>query len=314
MVRALPRPHDRRQRLERGEEAIGVESPGRRYRRGTGRPPLARRYRTLERCAGEQGPAAWHRVGRRPGRRLRDDDVRPLRRSRLSARGAGDEPVLRVRLLKLRGGAAAIFLAGRRGGNQPPLSAVGRHAVDQLQDDVAVERAQLVEDDDLGSPHQGRRALARAQDLQAPACGVCATVRGSGSLPGFRHHRVATGACPGADARRHGPLQRLVGFEEQDRPAGGEVPQGRDQQGCSLARLDGAPNRDLLQGGIVAGVEHFGPRRPARPPRLPGPGTVGDDDVLFSPSSERAYTASGHHRTSTPPSAARFASAAVASP
>ena len=314
MVRPLPRPHDGRQRLERTQEAIRVVSPGRRYRGRAGRPPLSSRYRTLERGDGEHGLAARHRVGRRSGRRLRDDDVRPLCRSRLSARWTGDEPVPRVGLLKLGGGATGILLAGRRGRNQPASSGEGRHAVYQLQNDVAAERSQFVEDDDLGGPHEGSSALARAQNLQAPACVVGAMVRGSRPLPGLRHHGVATGARPGADARGHGALQCFVRLVEQDRSPGGVVPQGRDQQGCSLARLDGPADGDLLQGPVVHRVEYFGPRRPARPPPPAGPGTVADDDVTFSPSSKCAYTTIGHHRTSTPPSFARFASDSVVSP
>ena len=68
-----------------------------------------------------------------------------------------------------------------------------------------------------------------------------------------------------------------------DRPAA-KCPRAATNQGCSLARLDGPADGDLLQGPVVHRVEYFGPRRPARPPPLAGPGTVGDDDVTFSPS------------------------------
>ena len=80
---------------------------------------------------------------------------------------------------KLRRRAAGPFFPCARRGNQPPLATVGRHAVNQLEHDVAAEGAQLVEDDDLGGPHERAGALARAQDLQASACGVRALVRGS---------------------------------------------------------------------------------------------------------------------------------------
>ena len=106
-------------------KAIRMVSPCGRHRGRAGRTPLAGRDRALERLRPERCPAARHRVGRRPARRLRVDDVRPHRRGGLPARGTGDEPVPRVGLLEFRGGATGIFFSGRRCRDQPALSAVG---------------------------------------------------------------------------------------------------------------------------------------------------------------------------------------------
>ena len=101
------------------------------------------------------------------------DDVFPVGDVLAVARRAAQEPAARVGLVELDRGPALILEAGRRRGDKPPPAAVGRHPVDQLPQQVGVEHAQLIDDDDLACPHQPGAAFLRRDHLQTPARARC---------------------------------------------------------------------------------------------------------------------------------------------
>ena len=57
------------------------------------------------------------------------------------------------------------------------------------------------------------------------------------------------------------------------------MPQASGDQRSGLAGLHRSPDRDLFEGIVIHGVEHFAPRRRGDAERSPGAGSVRDDDV-----------------------------------
>ena len=147
-VRIGPPPlaHDGRKRFERAQEGVQVEPAPARFR--LSRLPPARIARMAEPDAIERATAARHHVDRRAA--ILVLDVRPLRDVLATAGRAAQEPSPRVRFLQFCRRAALVFIARRRGGDQPPGAAIGRHAVDQLAEHVLMEDAQRIHDHDLG--------------------------------------------------------------------------------------------------------------------------------------------------------------------
>ena len=145
------------------------------------------------------------------------------------------------------------------------------------------------------SPAPPSRALKRL-----PAALRLAVERACGGRLGSYASRTACIAAesPPRDdqAGGQGALEPIVGLVDSKHGSSGrQMPQpGDDQQWRSCQTLNGAPDRALLDFGIVHGVEHFAPRRAADPVGLASAGTVSDDDVSFQPiAAKRAQTVSG---------------------
>ena len=116
-----------------------------------------------------------------------------------------------------------------------PLTAVARHAVDQVAEEIDVEQPQFVHDDDLSRPHDTSAALACADDLKTTSCISCSGEGWPLRLVGFADHLVLAQSSPGEDTGRECTFQFIVWFEDQYRPASGHMAQASSYQRCRFS-------------------------------------------------------------------------------
>ena len=122
-----------------------------------------------------------------------------------------------------------------------------------------MEHAQLIDNDDRGGAHEAGAALPRRDDLAAPPGACLARVRRSLGRVRLLHLVVATQAPPDNQPGGEGALEAVVGLENQDAPAHGHmVEAGHDQQ-RRLPGLHAAPDRHLLERGVVHRVKDINP-------------------------------------------------------
>ena len=124
--------------------------------------------------------------------------------------------------------------------------------------------------------------LGGAQHFQASAADDLARHGRPFRPVGQRDPRVAAQAAPCENPLAERAAQPVVGLKDQHGPSPARVVERGSDQGGSFAGLYRSPDRDLLQLGIVKGVEDCGPWSSHAKP-FAGVRPVRRDDVALRP-------------------------------